>query len=422
MAAWVDPANLELRSVLRPGDAVLWGQAGAEPQTLSEALVAQRAALGGVSVFLGINYAGVVKPEHADHLRLSAYCGAGHNRALADAGVLDIHPHPYSQLGNLIRARRLRADVVFVQVSPPNERGEYSLGLAAEYLLPALEACRAVVAEVNERVPWTHTDRTLRESDFALAVRSRREPAAPPHGAPGETEHQIARHAAQFVPDGATLEFGLGALPDAILAQLGDRRDLGVHSGALGDGIVDLMSKGVINNARKAIDPGRSVGGVLLGSRKLFDFAHRNPALRLASTDYTHDARMLARLERFVAINSAVEVDLTGQVNAEIAGGSYVGAVGGALDFIRAANQSPGGVALVVLPSSAGRKASRIVAQLSGPVATPRSEAGVIVTEHGAADLRGCGLAERARRMLAIANPAWREALEREAREQGLLR
>jgi acetyl-CoA hydrolase len=181
------------------------------------------------------------------------------------------------------------------------------------------------------------------------------------------------------------------------------------------------MRKGVITNARKAIDPGQSVGGVLLGSRKLFDFAHRNPALRLASSDYTHDARVLARLERFVAVNSAVEVDLTGQVNAEVAGGSYVGAVGGALDFIRAANQSPGGVSLVVLPSSVGSKASRVVSRLSGPVATPRSEAGVIVTEHGAADLRGCTLAERARRMLAIAHPAWREALEREARGSGLL-
>jgi acetyl-CoA hydrolase len=421
MAAWIDPANLDLRAVLRPGDALLWGQAGAEPQTLAEALVAQRASLGGISVFLGINYSGIVKPEHADHLRLCAYCGAGHNRALADAGVLDIHPHPYSQLGNLIRSRRLRVDVVFVQVSPPNDRGEYSLGIAAEYLLPALQACRAVVAEVNERVPWTHTDRLLRESDFALAVRSNREPAALPYGAPGETERAIARHAAACIPDGATLEFGLGALPDAILAELGDRRDLGVHSGALGDGIVDLVRKGAITNARKGIDPGRTVGGVLLGSRKLFDFSHRNPALRLASSDYTHDARVLARLARFTAINSAIEVDLTGQVNAEVAGGSYVGAVGGALDFIRAANQSEGGVSLVVLPSSAGKKASRIVARLSGPVATPRSESGVIVTEHGAADLRGCTLAERARRMLAIAHPDWREPLEREARAQGLL-
>jgi len=421
MAAWVEPANLELRSVLRPCDGILWGQAGAEPQTLTEALVEQRAALGGVSVFLGINYAGIVKPEHADHLRLSAYCGAGHNRALADAGVLDIHPHPYSQLGRLIRSRQLRADVVFLQVSPPNANGEYSLGIAAEYLVPALETCRSIVAEVNERVPWTYTDRVLREQDFALAVRSDREPAPLPYGAPGETERAIARHAAAFVADGATLEFGLGALPDAILAELGDRRDLGVHSGALGDGVAELMRKGVITNARKAIDPGQSVGGVLLGSRKLFDFAHRNPALRLASSDYTHDARVLARLERFVAVNSAVEVDLTGQVNTEVAGGSYVGAVGGALDFIRAANQSPGGVSLVVLPSSVGSKASRVVSRLSGPVATPRSEAGVIVTEHGAADLRGCTLAERARRMLAIAHPAWREALEREARGSGLL-
>ncbi|TAK41668.1 MAG: acetyl-CoA hydrolase [Betaproteobacteria bacterium] len=396
----------DLSRWIRPGDGVLWGQACAEPQSLVEALVAQRSAFSGASVFLGINYAGIVRPEHADHLRLTAYCGAGHNRALADAGVLDIHPHPYSRFGALLRARAIRADVVLVQVSPPNARGEYSLGLAAEYLVPALAGCRSVIAEVNDRIPWTHSERLLRDEDFAFALRTSREPAAVPYGAPGATELAIARHCAQFIPDGATLEFGLGALPDAVLSCLGDRQGLRVHSGALGDGIVDLMQRGVITG---------TTGGVLLGTRKLFDFAHCNPGLQLRSSDYTHDPRVLAGIERFVAINSAVEVDLTGQVNAEVAGGSYVGAVGGALDFIRAANHSPGGVSIIALPARAGSKGSRIVARLSGPVATPRSEAGVIVTEHGAADLRGLTLQERVRRMIAIAAPAYRERLAREA-------
>ncbi|MDA8110511.1 MAG: acetyl-CoA hydrolase [Betaproteobacteria bacterium] len=422
MTKWVDAARLDLSDVLRPGDGVLWGQACAEPQTLVEALVAQRAAFSGVSAFLGVNYTGIVKAEHADHLRLTAYCGAGHNRRLADAGALDILPVPYSQLAQLLRGGRIRADVVLLQVSPPNERGEYSLGLAAEYLVPALEGCRAIVAEVDEQVPWTHSDRLLREQDFALAVRGARGPAPVPYGAPGDLERSIARHAAAFVPDGATLEFGLGALPDALLGALDGHRELGVHSGAIGDGVAELTRRGVITNARKAIDAGRSVAGLLLGSRALHAFAHRNAALRLASVEHTHDARVLARLERFVAVNSAVEVDLTGQVNAEVANGSYVGAVGGALDFIRAANQSPGGVSLIVLPASVGGKVSRIVARLAGPVATPRSEAGVIVTEHGAADLRGATLRQRARRMIAIAQPAFREDLEREARAMGLLR
>jgi acyl-CoA hydrolase len=418
MTKWVDAGSLDLTEIVRPGDGIIWGQACAEPQTLVERLLVQRAAFSGCGVFLGVNYSGLVRPEHADHLRLSAYCGAGHNRALADAGVLDIHPHPYSRFAELIRARRIPCDVVFVQVSPPNSRGEYSLGLAAEYLVPALEVARAVVAEVNDRVPWTHGDRVLRESDIVLAVRTSREPPALPYGAPGEIERRVAAHAAGFVPDGATLETGLGSLPDAVLEALGDRRDLGVHSGALGEAAVMLIERGVVTNARKPLDSGVSVAGVLFGGRRLFDYVHENPAVRLCSVEHTHDPRVLARFERFVAINSAVEVDLTGQVNAEVAGGSYVGAVGGALDFIRAANQSPGGVSIVVLPSSLGAKRSRIVARLSGPVATPRSEAGVFVTEWGAADLRGLSLRERAARMIAIAHPDLRETLEREARER----
>ena len=381
--------HADLSRIIRPGDGIVAGQACSEPQALMEALVAQRAAFSGASLFLGVNYAGIVKPEHADHLRLSAYCGAGRNRALADAGVLDIHPHPYSRLAALMRERKIPSDIVLVQVSPPNARGEYSMGLAVDYLPPAIAAARAVIAEVNDRVPWTHTEKLFRKEEFALVVESSREPASPPPARSGDAEATIARHAAQFIPDGATLEFGLGVLPDAVCAALSARKGLKIHSGTIGDGIIDLMRSGAV---------GEAVCGQLIGTRRLFDFARDNPAIRMRSTEYTHDPRVLASLERFIAINSAVEVDLTGQVNAEVAGGSYLGAVGGALDFMRAANQSPGGVSLLVLP------AARIVKSLSGPVSTPRSEAGVIVTERGAADLRGCTLNERMRRMQAISN------------------
>lgn len=374
----------DLARFIRPGDGVVIGQACAEPQTLTEALTAQRAAFSSARVFLGVNYAGIVKPEHADHLRLSSYCGAGRNRALADAGLLDIHPHPYSRLGFLLRSKAIPSDVVLVQVSPPNARGEYSMGLAVDYLPPAIETARVLIAEVNDKVPWTNTEKLFRRDDFDLLVESSREPAAAPAARSGETEAAIARHAAAFIPDGATLEFGLGALPDAVCAALAPRKGLKIHSGTIGDGVIGL-------------DTAEIVCGQLIGSRRLFEFARENPKLRMRSTEYTHDPRVLGGLERFVAINSAVEVDLTGQVNAEVAGGSYLGAVGGALDFIRAANASPGGVSLLLVP------AARIVETLSGPVSTPRSEAGVIVTERGAADLRGCTLNERMRRMQAIA-------------------
>jgi len=377
----------DLSNVIRPGDGIVVGQACAEPQTLTEALVAQRERFSGARVFLGVNYAGVFRPEHADHLRLSAYCGAGHNRAIADAGKLDIHPHPYSRLGALFREKRIPCDVVLLQVSPPNARGEYSMGLAVDYLLPAARVARAVIAEVNDRIPWTHGEHVFRHEDFALVVESSREPAPAPAARAGGAEAAIAKHAAAFIQDGATLEFGLGALPDTVCAELGARKDLRVHSGTFGDGVVGLMRSGAVREALSA---------QLIGSRALFDFARENAAIRLRSTDYTHDPRVLAGIAKFVAINSAVEVDLTGQVNAEVARGSYLGAVGGALDFIRAASFSPGGVSLLLLP------AARIVRQLQGPVATPRSEAGVIVTERGAADLRGCTLNERIRRMEAI--------------------
>ena len=373
---------VDLASVIRPGDGLLWGQACAEPQSLVEAVVAQRASFSGARVFLGSSYSGILGPEHADHLRLSAYCGTGSNRALADAGVLEIYPAPYSQLGSLIRSRSIPCDVVLLQVAPPNARGEYSLGLGVEYLAPALETARAVIAEVNDRVPWTHTEPLLRRKDFALLVESSRPPIYLPYRT-GEIESAIARHAAPFVPERAVLECGIGNLPNAVLGALAERRGLRFHSGVIPDGVVDL-------------DLIQVNGGALIGTQRLFDWARESHALRLHSSDYTHGAAILAKLERFVAINSAVQVDLTGQVNAEVAKGSYVGAVGGALDFIRAANQSPGGVALVCLPSS------RIVERLEGPVATPRSEAGVIVTEKGAADLRGCTLREREKRLRAI--------------------
>jgi acyl-CoA hydrolase len=373
---------MDLASVIRPGDAIAWGQACAEPRSLVEMLVSQRARLGGVGCFLGSSYSGIVRPEHADHLRLSSYCGTGSNRALADAGQLEILPVPYSQLGSLIRARAIRVDIVMIQVSPPNARGEYSLSLGVEYLAPALEAARAVIAEVNDQVPWTPTEPLLRSTDFALTVQSSRPPVTMPYRV-DDAGRQIARHAAALIPEGAVLECGIGNLPNAVFAELRNRPGLRIHSGLIPDAAVDLALES-------------ATGGALMGTQRLFDWARDNPRLRLCSSDVTHGAATLAKLERFVAINSAVEVDLTGQVNGELAGESYVGAVGGALDFVRAANQSAGGVAITVLP------ASRIVEKLSGPVSVPRSEAGVIVTEKGAADLRGCSLRERERRMRAI--------------------
>ena len=415
MAKELNLDALDLAAIIRPGDGVMWGQADAEPLPLTRKLMEQRRAIGEFNVFLGVTYSDTLKLEFADCIRFSAYAGSGRNRALAKAGKLDILPCHYSHLRDLIGSGRLKVDVLMLQLAPANERGEYSLSIAHEYLIPALEAARVVIAEVNERAPWTYGERPVVDADLDYIVSTSRPPLEVIHAQPGEVELAIARNTAGLIEDGATLQFGLGALPETILARLADRRDLGVHSGAVGDEVAHLMQAGVITNARKSIDRGVSIAGIMFGSRRLHDFAHRNPRLQFRSSAYTHGPGVLAQIERFTALNSAVEVDLSGQINAEVAAGVYVCAVGGAVDFLRAAHYSRGGLPIVALPSTAGKR-SRIVANLNGPVSTPRSDAGIIVTEYGVADLRGAGLAERARRMLAIAHPAHRERLELDSR------
>jgi acyl-CoA hydrolase len=272
-----------------------------------------------------------------------------------------------------------------------------------------------VIAEVNEAVPFTHGE-MIPAGAIDVAVKVVQSPVEVAPGKLSETDEAIARHCAAYIGDGSVIQTGVGATPDAILRQLSDRKDLGVHSGMLGDGLVDLIEAGVITNARKEIDTGVTINGALIGTRRLYDFCDRNPAVRMTPTSYTHDAAVLGQLSRLVTINSALEIDLTGQVNAEGTGLYYMGGTGGQVDFVRAGARSPGGASLMVLAASAkGGSISKIVPALSGPVTTARSEVDVVVTEYGAAELKGRSLAERARRLTAIAHPDFREELERAA-------
>lgn len=406
----LDAARLDLARYIRPGDIVSWGQCGAEPCALVEALIQQRSSVGGrFGVFLGATWSGLLDAQHADVIDFCSYTGSGRNQKLADAGLLDILPVHYSQLRNA-----LKVDVLLLQVAPADESGYYSLSIAHEYLVPLIDTARVVIAEVNAAAPWTFGTRTLLATDFDVLIHTDRSPLELSRAQPGELEARIAAHVAGLVDDGATLQFGMGALPEAILGALGNRRDLGVHSGTIGDAVADLAECGVITNARKTVDRGVTIAGVMMGSSRIYRFAHRNPAVQFRSTAYTHHIGLLKRIDNFVAINSAIEVDLTGQVNAESAAGRYLGGVGGAIDFMRGAAASKGGLPIVALPSKA-RNGSRIVARLSGPVSTPRSDAGVIVTEYGVADLRGLSVRQRIRRMLDIAPPELRETLETQA-------
>lgn len=405
---------VDVSGLIRPGDTVLWGQANAEPLPLTSALMAQRKQIGPFRVMLGISNHRTCLPEHGDTVEFMAYCGAGANRELYRAGLLDILPVHYSRLPELIRSGELRIDVVMLQLSPANADGRHSLSLAQEYLLPALAHARVIIAEINEQAPWVYGERTLGIDELGAVLYTDRPVTENGPSRVSECDSQIARHIAGLVDDGATLQMGIGAIPDAVLGALGEHRNLGVHSGSIGDGVARLMESGVINNSRKSRDQGISVGGILMGSRLLHDFAHDNPSISLRSTSYTHDAGILADTDRLVAINSALEVDLTGQVNSEAIGHNYLGAVGGALDFLRGAHRSRGGLPIVALPSTA-KAGSRIVSKLSGPVTVPRCDAGLIVTEYGVADLRGLSLRQRMRKMLDIAHPDARGQLEQES-------
>ena len=417
MTVSVEADRLDLGRFLRAGDRIVMGQACGEPTTLVEALIAQAPGIGGLSAFIATSFSGLLDPAAAESFDISSMGAIGALRSLAAAHRLGIVPCHVSQVGPMIEAGVIGCDVAFVQVSPADAEGNHSFGLTSDHVQAAVAKARVVIAEVNEEVPFTYGE-LLPASRVDCAVHVSRMPVEVPPAKIGETDEAIARHAAHYIGDGAVLQTGVGAVPDAILRLLHDRRDLGVHSGMLGDGLVELVEAGVVTNARKAIDRGVSINGALIGTRRLYAFAARNPLIRMCSTAYTHDAAVLAQLERLVTINSAMEVDLTGQVNAEQSGSIYLGGTGGQVDFVRAGSRSPGGHAIIALPATARRgTVSRITASLSGPVTTARSDVDVIVTEYGAAELKGQTLAERARRLIAIAHPDFREELDRAAHD-----
>ena len=415
MTLAVAVADLDLARFLKPGDRIVLGQACGEPSTLVAALIAQGRDIGGLSAFIATSFSGVFLPETAESFALSSMGAIGVLRAMTRASKLAVIPCHVSQVGPLIEAGIIPCDVAMIQVSPADQHGKHSCGLISDHVRSAVKAARLVIAEVNPAVPFTYGE-TIHASEIDVAVHTDRPPVEIAAAKVSETDTTIALHCANFIGDGSVIQTGVGAVPDAILRLLGDRKDLGVHSGMLGDGLADLVEAGVITNARKEIDAGVSINGALIGTRRLYDFAHRNPAIRMCATGYTHDAAVLAQLSRLVTINSALEIDLTGQVNAEASGSAYLGGTGGQVDFVRAGARSSGGHAIIALSATAkGGALSKIVPALSGPVTTSRTEVDVIVTEFGAAQLKGRSIAERARAMVAIAHPDFRDDLDRAA-------
>ena len=414
----------EAVQVIRPGMRVFMTGNCSVPETLLAAVVRRAPAFTPPIEFthlLTFGSADYVAPGMERYLRVNTLFIGANVRQAVNEGRADFTPCFLSEISGLFRHGILPLDVALVHVSPPDQNGVCSFGIEVGVTKTAAESARIVIAEVNDRMPRTLGDSFIHVSKFTHVV-----PVSHPliehrMGEVTELEHRIARHCASLIEDGSTLQLGIGGIPDAVLAFLGDKRDLGIHSEMFSDGVIDLVERGIINGERKSLHPGKIVAGFLLGTRRLYDFVHDNPMVELHPTEYINDPFLIAQNDRMVAINSAIEVDLTGQVCADSIGSRLYSGVGGQVDFLYGASRSKGGQPIVALPSTAtygGQTVSKIVPALKpgAGVVTTRNHVHYVITEHGIADLYGKSIRQRARALIGIAHPACREELEKAAR------
>jgi acetyl-CoA hydrolase len=410
----VAPEDLDFARLIGAGDTLGWAEATAEPVFLTRLLNAQAPRCPPFRVFFALMFGTEFAADHPN-VTVTAFGGGGAGRRFFAGDAGNVIPANISALCDLIAAGRPRIDVVLLQVSGPDAAGNYNAGVGIECLREAMAGARLTIAQINPTLPWTAGDTLIEPGLIDILVPAAHPVLEVPARATGPVERAIAGHVASLIPDRATIELGIGLIPEAVTRALGNKRGLGIHSGAIGDGVADLIEAGIVDNRHKEIDPGVTVTVMLIGTRRLYAFADRNELIEIRSPRYTHDGMVLGNFRRFVAINAALEIDLTGQVNAETAQGRHIGLTGGQMDFVRAANRAAEGRSIIALPAtSRDRKHSRIVARLAdGVVTTPRAEADCVVTEHGIAELRGRTLAERARALTLIADPAFRAELER---------
>lgn len=401
---------IDLRSHIRPGDGVWWSQAGGEATPLVDALVDQVGDIGPVRAFCGLTFNRRLREVPAE-LTLVSYGAMGE---LRKARGLQVVPAHYSALPRLFAERALPGDVGLVQVSPPGPDGICSMGIGVDYAADAVRHSRVLIGEINHRMPATVGTPGIPLDRFAATAETDRPVPPAPDRAPDAVDEAIGARVAELVQDGDTVQMGVGALPTAIMDGLAGHRDLGFHSGMLTDGVLRLVEKGVLTGSRKEIDEGLLVTGTAIGSAELYARLGELPVV-FRPASYTHDPGVLARLRKLVAINSAIQVDLAGQVNGEAIDGRYLGGIGGQADFSGAAART-GALSVIALRASAGGR-STIVRTLGGPVSTGRADVDVVVTEHGTAWLRGCALEEIAPRLVAVAAPEHRDELNRALRE-----
>jgi len=409
-------------SVVKSGERVYLGGGAGVPQVLVQALVERADELRNVEIvhILHFGEAPYVAPEYAQSFRHNALFIGKNVRQAVQAGQADFTPIFLSEIPGLFRSGRMPLDYAFIHVSPPDEHGFCSFGAEVGCTKPAANAARLVIAEVNRRMPRTLGDSFIHVRDLDVVVEVDYPLPEAPQGGASPVHQRIGEIIAEMIPDGATLQMGIGSIPDAVLANLGNHKDLGVHTELFSDGVVQLVEEGIITGARKTLHTGKVVAGFLFGSQALYDFVEDNPIVEMHPTDYVNDPFIIAQHDNMVSINSAIEVDLTGQVAADSIGPRFYSGVGGQVDFVRGASRAKGGKPIIALPSTAkGGTISRIVPMLKpgAGVTTTRNDVHYIVTEHGVAELYGKTIRERAKALIAIAAPELRDELTRQAKE-----
>jgi acyl-CoA hydrolase len=382
-----------------------------------DALVARSPFLRDVEIvhMKTLGNADYTKPEFEGHFRhRSLFLGENVREAVA-AGRVDYTPIFLSEIEELFDSGAMPLDVVLMQVSPPDDHGFVSLGTTVDCTMTAARCARVVIAEVNQCMPRTHGDTSIHVSHISFIVETSRALLQLESEPFTELQRRVGENVASLIPDGATLQTGIGGIPDAVMACLQDKRDLGIHTEMCSDGVIDLMEAGVLTGERKSLHRGKAVLSFALGSQRLFDFVRENPSFEFRSISYTNDPFVVAQNDRMVAINSALQIDLTGQVCADSIGTRPFSGFGGQLDFIRGAARSKGGVPIIALPSTAVHgNISRIVPVLEpgAGVVTSRADVHFVVTEHGIAYLHGKSLRERAEALIAVAHPRFQGELE----------
>jgi acyl-CoA hydrolase len=402
---------IDLAPFIKPGAGVWWSQTSAEPVPLVHALLDQADRLGPVRAFCGMSWDERLTTRLPESITLQSYGALGKLRSLSRDGRLQIMPCNYSALPRLFADGSLPRDVGLIQVSPPDNRGFCTLGVGVDYVADAIAHTPILIAEINRRMPTSVGTPPIPIDSFSAVIETDRPLLEAPERAADEVDRMIGLRVSGLIENGDTVQLGVGSLPSAVLDELTGHTDLGMHSGMISDAVAKLVDAGVLTGAKKEIDTGVVVTGAALGTTSLYERIPELP-VHFRAASYTHSPAVLAQLRSLVAINSAIEVDLTGQIGAEVRYGVYVGAVGGQADFSRAAANT--GARSIIALRSLSRGDSTIKPVLKGgTVTTARTDVDYVVTEHGVASLRGTTLAERARRLVAIAAPEHREELER---------